>query len=86
VLVSGPDCFVGGTGAGVVVADARKMAVQQKVRERDECDARMEAACKNLLHTLPCEKGGPTMIGLWQAMARDASQQVGSTSTHAQHM
>ena len=44
------------------------MTLEEKIRARDERDARAEAAAKNLLHTLACEKGELTMVGLWMSM------------------
>ena len=52
------------------------MTLEEKIRARDERDARAEAAAKNLLHTLACEKGELTMVGLWMSMRKDAHNQV----------
>ena len=68
--------MAGRSDCGVYTRTTRKMSREEKIRERDERDARAEAAEKNLLHTLACEKDGLTMVGMWKSMRLDAHNQV----------
>lgn len=60
-------------GGGVV---KRKLIRDEKIRERNEREERAEARANDILHTLACENGELSMVGLVKSMKLDAHRQV----------
>ena len=73
--VRGGGQVAGAEFAGGVV-DGRKLTRDEKIRDRNEREERAEARANDLLHTLACEQGELSMLGLVNSMKVDAYRQV----------
>ena len=60
---------------GAAVAQRRKLQLEESNRDRREREIRDVARRQNLLHTLSCEQGEITMVGMWSDMLADAARQ-----------